>query len=256
MSEKMEENIELKNERFDEYIGTNAVSKPVEPGSFEQRVALKILGCVKMVERKCGRLKLASILIGSPVHFAIEHGYNESIYFGALDMFTKKNVLQMIDGLIEDNYIAPIYVDDKPYPVLSLTDEGEAVLKDSKQVKFRLPWDTGSKPVRSPRNKRAYEALREMRRIQATIENVRAYKIMTNRAILDLAEKLPKSFDELRGIHGLGKAKISRYGALILQTLSTWSGIDIETILPSPNTSFVPESTNEPSQPSPAVTVG
>jgi ATP-dependent DNA helicase RecQ len=201
---------------------------------FERQVALKILGCVKLVAGKCGRTKVASILIGSPTHFALEHGYNESEYFGALDMFSKSEVLHIIDGLIEDGYLNQHFANDKPYPLLTLTERGDQALVESEKIKVRLPWDLAPKPIAKPENKDAYEALREMRRIQAAIERVEPYKIMTNRAILDLAQKLPRSYDELNSICGLGHAKISKYGALILQTLACWSGKDfVEFIDPS-----------------------
>lgn len=200
--------------------------------SFELQVALKILGCVKLVDGNVGRTKVAGILTGCVQHYVFKYKYNETEYFGALARFTKHEVLQMIDQLIETGYIEQQFIAEKPYLGLKLTRKGEAIVEmdgEGQQEavvaelleEFKLPWSLESKPVSAPRNREIYDALREMRKVQAAIERVQEYKVITNRTILELAEKQPQSYDELYQIHGLGDAKITKYGALILQVLTT-----------------------------------
>ena len=50
--------------------------------------------------------------------------------------------------------------------------------------------------------------------------NVRAYMVMHQRTLLEIATKIPKTKDELMAIHGFGDAKWEKYGQQILQITS------------------------------------
>ena len=47
--------------------------------------------------------------------------------------------------------------------------------------------------------------------------NSPAYLVMTNRSIEEIVESLPDSSEKLLDIHGMGKIKVDKYGAQILQ---------------------------------------
>lgn len=50
--------------------------------------------------------------------------------------------------------------------------------------------------------------------------NVRAYMVMHQRTLLEIATKIPKTKDELLAIYGFGDAKWEKYGQQILQITS------------------------------------
>jgi len=50
--------------------------------------------------------------------------------------------------------------------------------------------------------------------------NVRAYMVMHQRTLLEIATKIPKTREELLAIHGFGEAKWEKYGQQILQITS------------------------------------
>jgi DNA helicase-2/ATP-dependent DNA helicase PcrA len=62
-----------------------------------------------------------------------------------------------------------------------------------------------------------FEALREWRRGRASAEKVPAYCVFTDATLTALAEVRPSDVTELVGVPGVGKAKIDKYGADILQ---------------------------------------
>jgi len=62
--------------------------------------------------------------------------------------------------------------------------------------------------------------LKEWRRHLSKEQDVPAYVIMPNRTLIDIAQKMPLKSDELEGIHGLGPARITKYGEEILKVIN------------------------------------
>ena len=61
-----------------------------------------------------------------------------------------------------------------------------------------------------------YEALREWRRMTAREHNVPAYTVFHDATLAEIARQLPRSAVQLRGIAGVGEAKLGRYGVALL----------------------------------------
>jgi ATP-dependent DNA helicase RecQ len=64
-----------------------------------------------------------------------------------------------------------------------------------------------------------FERLRVLRREIADRENVPAYIVFSDAVLREMARRKPKSEIELRGISGVGPAKIARYGDVFLRAL-------------------------------------
>lgn len=69
-------------------------------------------------------------------------------------------------------------------------------------------------------NEELKEKLVLWRREQCRTENVRAYMIIPQRTLLEIAAKIPKTRDELMAINGFGNARWEKYGERILQMTS------------------------------------
>ncbi|WP_162800392.1 HRDC domain-containing protein [Acetobacterium bakii] len=50
-------------------------------------------------------------------------------------------------------------------------------------------------------------------------ENIKAYCVFSNKQMLDLIDKMPKSRDELLGVSGFGPVKAEKYGDVIIELL-------------------------------------
>ena len=66
---------------------------------------------------------------------------------------------------------------------------------------------------------RVTTALREWRRQRAQSDGQPAFVVFSDRTLTALAERRPASADELLGVHGLGPAKVRRYGDELLRVL-------------------------------------
>ena len=69
-------------------------------------------------------------------------------------------------------------------------------------------------------NEELKEVLVHWRREQCRAEDVRAYMIIPQRTLLEIAAKIPKTRDELMAINGFGNARWEKYGEKILQMTS------------------------------------
>lgn len=69
-------------------------------------------------------------------------------------------------------------------------------------------------------NEELKELLVRWRREQCRTENVRAYMIIPQRTLVEIAAKIPKTRDALMAINGFGNARWEKYGEKILQMTS------------------------------------
>ena len=69
-------------------------------------------------------------------------------------------------------------------------------------------------------------ALRVLRGALAREQKVPAYVIFPDRTLVELAVRRPRSVEELRGVHGVGPARIERYGERLLAVLNDTNGTE------------------------------
>ena len=94
-----------------------------------------VLQCVFDTGSKYGRTTIARILTGT-VDVRILTANSEA--YGSMKAFIIKDVLEVIDWAIENNYLA--YVEDSEFPVLVCTSKGLNVLSGYDKT-FSLPMD-------------------------------------------------------------------------------------------------------------------
>ncbi|MCB1227626.1 MAG: HRDC domain-containing protein [Verrucomicrobiales bacterium] len=65
-----------------------------------------------------------------------------------------------------------------------------------------------------------FSRLREIRKQAAEAEGVPAYAVFTNAQLAEMVQKRCRSLADLEQIEGVGKARVERHGAGILETLA------------------------------------
>jgi ATP-dependent DNA helicase RecQ len=110
----------------------------------------------------------------------------------------------------------------------SVTDEGWKVLKGAQKVELRKlvasPSAKGGRrdrraatvPIVGDADTELLEALRSLRTQLARAQNVPAYVVFSDRTLVELATHRPTTPAAMREIHGIGDAKLERYGAEFL----------------------------------------
>ena len=134
-----------------------------------------------------------------------------------------------------------LQVDYDQFNVLKLLPASREVLKGERQLILRRSAPRASRRARAagaPRHPgpakgsiivpgeqgALYEALREWRRSTAREHNVPAYTVFHDSTLAEIARQLPRSAVQLRGIAGVGEAKLGRYGVALLELVRQHAG--------------------------------
>ena len=116
------------------------------------------------------------------------------------------------------------------YGVLVVTEQARPVLMGEQELRLRQDLQA-PKSVRVSKHKAAaadldaeqkelFERLRQWRAGEAAEQGVPAYVVFADKTLVAIAESAPASIDELRGVFGIGEAKLDRYGAQVLRVVA------------------------------------
>ena len=127
-----------------------------------------------------------------------------------------------------------VYTTGEEYPLLTLTDLGEKVMREELTVPLNwsspqpnLPIEKRSvkAKIKTPLSEIDYDyglcnALKKKRREMAAATGKKAYQILTNQSIEDLARKKPRNLEEARFIKGVGDFKLKRIIPTFLEVIN------------------------------------
>jgi ATP-dependent DNA helicase RecQ len=195
--------------------------------SFDGTVeAQKILSAMVRTGERFGTEHLVSVLVGESTEAVLRFRHEGLRTFG-VGKDRSKNEWR---SLIRQVYAAGLVNQDlEGYGRWFLTDRGVGVLKGQEKVELRSD-------VLRPRERRARRkaaegeaavahdhplliALKALRMQLAKAEGVPAYVIFPDRSLIEMAARRPTNAAALREVHGVGQAKLERYGVAFLATL-------------------------------------
>jgi ATP-dependent DNA helicase RecQ len=198
--------------------------------------ARKLMSCIFRCEQASGfsfgAQQVIDVLRGKSTAKVQQFGHEKLTTFGIgsdLDANQWRSVLRQLvmHGLVK--------VDHERFNTLRLTETSREVLRGERRLSLRRQT---AKPVSRRGERRAvdkaritatpdsanaivFEALRGWRRDMAKEHGVPAYTIFHDSTLLELAERLPNSLDDLRDISGIGATKLERYGQALLEVMQS-----------------------------------
>jgi len=187
----------------------------------EETIILKILSCVARMQGRFGRTRVAQVLAGSAMKWITSQGMNQLSTYGLLSGFTQEDVLDLIDQL--DRQGCFVRKGDRLYPTIGLSEKGIKVMKKEEKAFVNLP--EIKKPVRTfaavatDFSPELYELLRQKREELGTTQGIPLFLVVSNRTLKEMAASAPKSITELLQVHGIGPAKIEKYGQDFLDVI-------------------------------------
>jgi ATP-dependent DNA helicase RecQ len=183
-------------------------------------VARKILSCVARVGQRFGAAHVANVLCGSDSATVSVRGHDRLSTFGLLRGAPVAEVRGYIEQLGASGLLRQT---DDEYPVLALTDDGVALLKDA-DARPGLALARQRRPVKGePRHRSQAESwtdvdhdlfdrLRGVRLRIARARGVPPYVIFHDTTLRELARLKPTTVDALRGVYGIGARKADQVG--------------------------------------------
>ena len=135
---------------------------------------------------------------------------------------------RVIDALLSDGLLVQT---DEKYPVITLGNGAREVLSGERSAGMiahrpaRAPAVAADRAQRSidhhnPVYGELFERLRRLRKQIADEKGVPAYIIFTDRTLSDMAERRPSTLEALAQVHGVGAAKLARYGERFLRAVT------------------------------------
>lgn len=181
----------------------------IPSGQQTNSLAMSVLQCVFDMAGKYGRTTIARVLTGSVSKKILTINISKLGTYGIAKNTSMKEVLALVDWLIEENYLA--YVEDSEFPVLVVTSKGLDILASGDN----LPVEAESKlDIEEVERRKA--ALKEWRNKKSEEMGKPRYFVLKNRTLSEIASRAPATQEELLGIYGIGETRAELYGEEIL----------------------------------------
>jgi len=190
--------------------------------------AQKALSAMARTGQRYGTEHLVQILLGNTTDAILRSEHDRLPTFGVgkdRDANSWRSIFRQLygAGLIE--------LDIAGHGGWFITDAGRLVLRGQSKVEMRQE-SLSAKRDRNrrsgasmaetalqPSDQRLLSALKDLRRQLATELQQPAYVIFSDRTLLELASKRPTSLFRLTDIHGIGQAKLERFGQAFLDVV-------------------------------------
>jgi ATP-dependent DNA helicase RecQ len=193
-------------------------------------IARKVLSCVARVGQRFGAAHVTNVLRGSDSEQVRSRGHHELSVFGLMKDASIDELRGYIDQLLAHGLLQQ---GGDEYPILQLTAEGLALLKDAgAQPDLSLARQKRPEKGRLPKRARVetegwegvdrdlFERLRAMRMQVARKRGVPPYVIFHDTTLREIARTKPTTMDALRHIYGVGARKADDLGDLVLQVVT------------------------------------
>jgi ATP-dependent DNA helicase RecQ len=156
-----------------------------------ERVALIVLDTIRRMRHNVGKEKIALILKGSKARGIQQFGYDQHAYYGRLAVFSLDEIKGIMDQLLKMKYIKVI---GGEYPVLRLTPQGEAAIRDKVAIPLNQPRQVARQTIESKKSKRqAGETLEYTAQLLSaglSVEQIAAQRGLSPNTIYSHAAKL------------------------------------------------------------------
>lgn len=193
----------------------------------EDLVVRKILSGVARMSRKTatgwegrfGKGKILLMLTGSKSQEILQAKLHTLTTYGILKAEGSGYVSAIMRSLMDANLIM---TQQGEFPVVTLSERGEKVMKGSATYKLVWPKSRQAAPVElkdAGFDPQIYSKLRDLRAKIANAESVPAYCILSNKTLEALCRYRPTNADELLAVPGIGAVKAQRYGRAFLDAI-------------------------------------
>ncbi len=199
--------------------------------------AQKLMSAMVRTGQCFGTEHLINILTGTDNDAVRQRGHDRLPTFGV----GKDRNREAWRAILRQIYAAGLVeMDVGGYGSWRLTDRGAQVLKGRESIELRADALTargkrdkgevgkGAASVPAAALSEAdyalFEHLRSVRRSLAEADGVPAYVVFPDRTLIDMAQRRPATLDAMAQVHGVGQAKLERFGAAFLQAVKGGPG--------------------------------
>ncbi len=202
------------------------------PELFDATVqAQKVLSAVYRTGERFGIGHVIDVLKGADTEKVRQWNHSELSVYGIGTELSRDDWTSVIRQLVHRGYLRQ---DIAAFSALKFDGDARDVLRGDVELMLARPRAV-VKPVAEKRSRRGsaalsfepggpdeqlFERLRELRREIAAQQQVPAYVVFGDKSLADMATKRPASREEFLDVHGVGDAKLERYGEVFLEAIA------------------------------------
>jgi ATP-dependent DNA helicase RecQ len=181
--------------------------------------AQMFLSCVKRVGESFGTGHVVDILRGSKAIKVLQHEHDQLSTYGIGKAHSSKQWRHLARQFIRKG----LMIQDLEHGALKLTLKAWDVLRGTETVSGRLEKEGADliprAEVPGQYDANLFELLRKKRKEIADRMNIPPYTVFHDRTLKEMATHLPQAKDSLSQIHGIGAAKLEKYGDVVLDII-------------------------------------
>ena len=216
--------------------------------------ARKIISCVyrlKQRNRSFGKTMIIDILRGSKNEKILRFGLDTLSTWGIMADAKAPRIRALIDLLVAEDCLC---LEGDEYPVLSLGNAAAEVLREERRLFMKIPREPArSAPadpaasadlsvpagrsgvsVMPPKGRKGsgadttafdtelFDKLKELRKTLAAAEGFPAYIVFSDASLRDMCRKRPVSLVQFSAVHGVGAAKMEKYGEPFVEIIKEY----------------------------------
>ncbi len=189
-------------------------------------IAQKALAAVYRTGQRFGAGHLADVLMGVDSDAVRRHGHDAIKTFGVGKEQTKQGWSSILRQLFA---LGALRTASEEHGGFALTEKGDAIMRGREAVTLRSDPPRAREERRTRKGgaapmgadtERLLAALKRKRLALAKDEDAPAFVIFPDRTLIDMAERRPKTLDEMLDVHGVGERKLARYGEAFLEAIA------------------------------------
>jgi len=196
--------------------------KPQETADNLTVPAIKFIQCVSETDERFGAVHIINILRGSESEKILNNNHQECKTFGAGRDMTIKQWQYLVSQFLAQNLLSK----DEEYGVLKLNERSYGLLAG--RIKFEgymMPTDTAPLKTAALKQNAKYdnalfERLRIKRKQLADESGVPPYIIFSDKSLIDMCERRPRTTAEFAKVFGVGEQKLKRFSSIFLREIN------------------------------------
>lgn len=186
--------------------------------------AIKFFQCISETEEIFGVGHLIGVLRGSKSEKVMNYNHHECPIYGSGSELSLKQWQNLVRQFIQQRVIDK----ESNYGVLSLNQKSYEILNGKRTFdgyppppdKAKLKRRTVSRTTNYDNN--LFDALRKKRKELADAKGVPPYVVFSDKALVDMCQKLPKNKKEFIEVFGVGEQKLKKFGDIFLKIIKNY----------------------------------
>ena len=181
--------------------------------------AQKIMSCVIKTGQKYGKRMIADVLRGRFTRKVFDAGLETQSTYGIMPDYTRKEVYDIIDGLVRQGYIEASL--DR-YSILKVLPKSQNILYGDEKVIIKMAKEQKKKLVDKNLpsvDTKLLSALKLIRKELAQKASVPAFVVFSDATLMDMSRRKPTTKDEFLEVSGVGEVKYKRYGEAFMEVI-------------------------------------